>query len=199
MLGVVFDLLVNIFLKIRWEIVFNSTAPYRTRNWRIKSSMQPVHKGIKYLFAGVKTYNVELKSNGYYYRGPVIAVINANIAKYGRIMKVAPGATLNDGKIWVSVARPTNRVLAIIECLTMIIGKQHIFKKVDVFQTDRINIKFLEDIATQQDGEVYRYPRGTEIEVSVEKDALTVLKPLPSTTRRNKKKVSDSSERLLEP
>ncbi len=126
---------------------------------------------------GIPLYNVRIKAIGLEYEGPIIGMMVANIDQYARTFKIAPGAQADDGKMYVTVAKPMGFIKTFIAAMSIQIGQHHRFKQVNTFECDAIEVELNDDAYSQEDGEVYFYPRGTSFKISLEPEALNVVTP----------------------
>jgi diacylglycerol kinase family enzyme len=56
-------------------------------------------------------------------------------------------------------------------------GKHGRMSTVEMSTCESVDVDILDDLYAQEDGEVYFYPRGTKIHLSVEPQALNVIAP----------------------
>lgn len=129
------------------------------------------------MFKGIPTYNVRIKASGLEYEGPVIGMMVSNIDQYARTFKIAPGAQADDGKMYVTIAKPMSAPTTFAAAMSIQVGQHHRFKQVNVFECDAIEVELMDDAFSQEDGEVYFYPRGTTFKISLELEALNVVTP----------------------
>ncbi len=134
------------------------------------------------MFKGVPLYNVKVKAIGLEYEGPTIGIMVANISQYARTFKVAPGAQPDDGKLHVTFVKPMSMPKTFLAAMSVQLGIHDRFKKVSVFDCDEFDLELHEDMYSQEDGEVYFYPRGTSFHITLEPQALNVLVPPGSKT-----------------
>jgi diacylglycerol kinase (ATP) len=127
------------------------------------------------VFRGMNTWKVRLRAGEYTYEGDLIGAMFSNINKYGRNLLIAPGARLDDGKIYVTVAKPMSAPVALGAALSMVLGKHDRFPKVSTLCCEEADIELLDDVYSQEDGEVFLYPRGTNFHISLEHAAINVL------------------------
>lgn len=137
------------------------------------------------LFKGVPTYNVRVKAIGLEYEGPTIGIMIANIAQYARTFRIAPGAQPDDGKLHVSFVKPMSMPKTFAAAMSVQLGMHGRFEKVSVFDCEEIDLELLDDMHSQEDGEVYFYPRGTSFHITLEGQALNVLTPPASKARKS--------------
>lgn len=129
------------------------------------------------IFRGVETYDMKISFNGYERHGRLVGAMFANIEKYGHDLKIAPGARINDGRIYITLAKPMNALKAFLSGLLLVFGEHSRMSTVETLVTDEVDIEILDDIYAQEDGEVCFYPSGTRINLSLERQALNVLSP----------------------
>lgn len=129
------------------------------------------------IIKGVETYRMHISVSGFEHEGPVIGAMFSNISTYGRNFRIAPEAKLDDATIYISIARPMSGLKAFISGLLLMKGQHGRMPTVDRLSCKSANIELMDDIYAQEDGEVYLYPRGTKISLSVEPRALNVLAP----------------------
>ena len=129
------------------------------------------------LFKGVETYRVHIKANGFEYSGDLVDGIFSNINRYGRNLLIAPDARPDDGKIHIAIAKPMNAAKAFVTGLMLLKGKHGRMSTVEMSTCESVDVDILDDLYAQEDGEVYFYPRGTKIHLSVEPQALNVIAP----------------------
>jgi diacylglycerol kinase family enzyme len=127
------------------------------------------------IFKGVDTYRMKIKADTFEREGAFIGTMFSNIATYGKSLNIAPGAKINDGKLYVTVAHPMNAIHAFFAGLLVLKGQHDKSRTVDTFVCTDVEIELLDDMNAQEDGEVYAYPKGTKIHLTVEKGALNVL------------------------
>lgn len=129
------------------------------------------------LFKGVETYRVNIRADGFEYSGNLVDGIFSNINRYGRNLLVAPGAKPDDGKMHIAIAKPMNAAKVFVTGLMLLKGKHGRMSTVEMSSCESADIDILDDLYAQEDGEVYFYPRGTKIHLSVEPRALNVIAP----------------------
>lgn len=134
------------------------------------------------LFQGLETYRVVIKANGFEYRGDLVDGIFSNINRYGRNLLIAPDAKPDDGKIHITLAKPMNAAKALFTGLMLLKGKHGRMSAVETSTCESVDVEILDDLYAQEDGEVYFYPRGTNIHLSLEPQALNVIAPPSSTS-----------------
>lgn len=127
------------------------------------------------LFTGVETYRLRVKVGDYEHNGKLVQALFSNIETYGRNLQVAPGARLDDGKIYISIARPMGTIKAFVTGLMLLRGQHGRMSTVDRLECESAEIELLDDLYAQEDGEVYFYPSGTRIRLSLERQALNVM------------------------
>lgn len=137
-------------------------------------------KGVSAIFRGMDMYRMRLQSGDIIYDGKLIGVMLSNIDKYGRTFHISPGARPDDGKIHVTVVKPMGGLKSIIVAACVIPALHTRFKQVDSFTCEEVDVELFDDLYSQEDGEVFRYPRGTTFHLSLEKQALNVLAATPS-------------------
>jgi diacylglycerol kinase (ATP) len=129
------------------------------------------------IFRGVPTYDVRLKASGLEYEGPIIGVMVSNIDQYARTFKIAPGAQPDDGKLYVTLAKPMSMPKTFAAAMSIQLGLHDRFKQVSVFDCQHFEMELLDDAYSQEDGEVYFYPRGTTFNITLDNQALDVITP----------------------
>ena len=134
------------------------------------------------VFTGVDTYRVNIKAGDLEYQGPVVGIMVANIDRYGRNFVIAPGAQADDGNIYVTLVKPMGIFKTFTAGLLLLRGLHGRMPGVERYVCREAEIGLLEDVYTQEDGEVYFYPRGTRIRLTLEPKALNVLACSPTTT-----------------
>jgi diacylglycerol kinase (ATP) len=134
------------------------------------------------VFKGIPEYDVKVKASGLEYEGPVIGMMIANIEQYARTFKIAPGATPDDGLLHVVLVKPMRMPIAFIAAMLMQLGQHRRFKQVSTFTCVEADVELFDDMYSQEDGDVYFYPRGTKFHVSVEAKALDVITPLSTNS-----------------
>ncbi len=127
------------------------------------------------VFKGVDTYRMKIKADTFEASGAFVGGMFSNIEVYGRNLMIAPGAKLNDGQLYVTLARPMNAIHAFFAGLLVLKGQHSRSRMVDTHICSEVEIELLDDMNAQEDGEVYEYPRGTKIRLSLERGALNVL------------------------
>jgi len=132
-------------------------------------------KTAKLLLSEPESYLVKIKTPMLDYCGHIIGAMFSNIEKYGQNLRIAPGAKPDDGKIYMTVAKPMSTLRAFIAGLLMLKGKHTKMPGVDGYVCESANVEILDDIYAQEDGEVRFYPRGTFLDLSLEKQAINVL------------------------
>jgi len=130
---------------------------------------------------GLETYNLKIKANGFEQRARLVGAMFSNIDKYGQNLLIAPGARLDDGRIYITVVKPMSALKALIAGLLLLKGQQTRIRTVHTLTSDSAEIEVMDDIYAQEDGEVYFYPRGTKINLSLERQAINVLMPSSGT------------------
>ncbi len=129
------------------------------------------------IFKGVPTYNVRLKASGLEYEGPIIGIMVANISQYARTFRIAPGAQPDDGKLYVTLAKPMSMPKTFVAAMSIQLGMHDRFKQVNVFDCQEFEMELLDDAYSQEDGEVYFYPRGTVFHITLDNQALDIITP----------------------
>lgn len=124
---------------------------------------------------GVANYRMKVKGDTFEEDGAFVGAMFSNIATYGRNLNIAPGARIDDGKLYVTVARPMNAFYAFFAGLLVLRGQHSKARTVNTYVCSEVEIELLDDINAQEDGEVYSYPKGTTIRLSIERGALNVL------------------------
>ncbi len=131
------------------------------------------------MFKGVPTYRVKLTAIGLEYEGPTIGIMIANISQYARTFRIAPGAQPDDGKMHVVLVKPMSMPKTFIAAMSVQLGQHKRFSQVNAFTCQETDIELIDDIYTQEDGEVYFYPRGTRFHISLEPQVLNVITASP--------------------
>ncbi|MBU2687787.1 MAG: hypothetical protein KKF41_09395 [Actinobacteria bacterium] len=139
-------------------------------------------RAVVVIIRGIDMYRVKLKAGDLEYDGRLVGVFFSNIAQYGRTFKVAPGASPDDGKIHVVLAKPMSGIRALIAALMMQVGMHTRMPGVESVACDEVDVELLDDLYAQEDGEVIFYPRGTHIHLTLERQALNVLSPNSSAS-----------------
>lgn len=129
------------------------------------------------LFKGIPQYNVRLKAVGLEYEGPCIGLMIANISQYARTFKIAPGAQPDDGKLHVTIAKPMSMPKTFVVAMSIQLGMHGRFKQVNTFTCEEVELEILDDLYSQEDGEVFFFPRGSKLHISLERQALSVTTP----------------------
>jgi diacylglycerol kinase family enzyme len=129
------------------------------------------------LFKGIPEYNVRLKAVGLEYEGPCIGLMIANINQYARTFKIAPGAQPDDGKLYVTIAKPMMMPKAFLAAMSIQFGMHDRFKQVSTFTCEEVELEIMDDLYSQEDGEVFFFPRGTKLHITLERQALNVTTP----------------------
>lgn len=137
------------------------------------------------MFKGVPTYNIRLKAGGLEYEGPSIGVMVANIAQYARTFRIAPGAQPDDGKLHVTLVEGMSMPVTFAAAMSVQLGQHRRFKKVSVFDCREVELELLDDAYSQEDGEVFFYPRGTTFKITIDDQALNVVTPSRATAGRS--------------
>ncbi len=137
------------------------------------------------IFKGVPTYNIRLKASGLEYEGPVIGAMIANIAQYARTFKIAPGAQPDDGRLYVVLAKPMSMPKTFIAAMSIQFGQHHRFKQVSVFDCVQVALEVVDDVYSQEDGDVYFYPGGTRFNITLDNQALDIIMPTPTGAGRS--------------
>jgi len=106
----------------------------------------------------------------------------SNIEKYARTMTISPGARIDDGKIHMTLVKPMSGIKSIIAAVCVIPGWHQRFKQIDGLTCEEISVELLDDAFAQEDGEVVRYTRGTTFNLSIERQALSVLAASPASS-----------------
>ena len=127
------------------------------------------------LFGGIETYRMRVRMGSLEHQGPLIGIMLSNINRYGRNLLIAPGATLDDGNIYVTLVKPMNLLKTFVAGLLLLKGMHRKMPGVESYVCSEAEIELLDDVYAQEDGEVYFYPAGTRIKLSVERKALNVL------------------------
>jgi len=131
------------------------------------------------LIGGVEKYRMRIRIGSMEHRGPLIGVMFSNIDRYGRHLLIAPGAELDDGSIYVTLVKPMSVLRAFVAGLLLIKGRHRRMPGVESYVCTEAEVELLDDVFAQEDGEVYFYPRGTTIKISLERNALNVLSTTP--------------------
>ncbi|MBU4193740.1 MAG: hypothetical protein KKF66_01920, partial [Actinobacteria bacterium] len=139
-----------------------------------------LRRAVVLFFRGMDTWRVRIKTDGFEHDGQLIAAMFANINQYGRNLLIAPGAKPDDGKLYGTIARPMSTLRAFISGLLLLKGRHTRMPTVEAFSCDIADVELLDDVYTQQDGEVYFYPAGTKFHISIEPRAINVLTASPS-------------------
>lgn len=137
-------------------------------------------KGAAAIFRGMDMYRMRIESGDFQHEGHMIGVMLSNIEKYARNMTISPGAKVDDGKIHVTLVKPMSGIKSLIAAVCVIPGWHQRFKQVDSLTCDEISVELLDDAYAQEDGEVYHYPRGTTVKLSIDRQALSVLASSPA-------------------
>lgn len=132
------------------------------------------------VFRGMNVYRVKLEADGRVYEGRILDMMCSNIDKYGHDLLVAPGAKPDDGRIYICIAEEMTIFKALPAGVAMLWGLHDRFSTVKTFNCDAVKIVIEDDMYTQEDGEVYFYPRGTTFDISIEPGALNVLSASPA-------------------
>lgn len=140
-----------------------------------------VRQAVIATFTGIETYRMKIKGDTFESEGAYIGTMFSNISTYGRNLVIAPGAKINDGNLYVTIAHPMNAIHAFAAGLLVLKGQHSKSRNVDTFVCSQVEIELLDDMNAQEDGEVYAYPKGTKIRLTIEKGALNVLAaPVPT-------------------
>ena len=139
-----------------------------------------IKKGAVAIFRGMDTYHMRLQSEDNTYEGKLIGVMLSNIDKYARTFHISPGARPDDGKIHVTVVKPMSGLKSIIAAVCVMPALHTRFKQIDAFTCEDVDVELFDDLYSQEDGEVFFYPRGTRFHLSLEKQALNVLAATPA-------------------
>jgi len=139
-------------------------------------------KGAVAIFRGMDMYRMRIDSGDFHHEGHMIGIMFSNIEKYARTMTISPGAKVDDGKIHVTLVKPMSGLKTIIVAVCLIPGWHQRFKQIDGLTCDEISVELLDDAFAQEDGEVYRYTRGTTFKLSIERQALSVLASSPASS-----------------
>jgi diacylglycerol kinase (ATP) len=134
------------------------------------------------MFKGIPEYDVKVKAIGLEYEGPVIGMMVANIEQYARTFKIAPGAMPDDGLLHVVLVKPMRMPIAFVAAMLMQFGQHKRFKQVSTFTCRELDLELFDDVYSQEDGDVYFYPRGTKFRISVDPKVLDVITPLPANS-----------------
>lgn len=129
------------------------------------------------MFKGVPTYDLRLKAVGLEYEGPCIGMMISNIAQYARTFKIAPGAQPDDGRLHVVLVERMSMPRTFVAAMSVQLGQHHRFRNVNVFQCQELELELLDDVYSQEDGEVFFYPRSTKFKISLEPRTLNVIAP----------------------
>jgi diacylglycerol kinase (ATP) len=131
--------------------------------------------GAHAIFRGMDMYRMRIKAGDVEYEGKVIGIMLSNVESYGQNFKIAPGARPDDGKIHVSIVKPMSGIKSLIAATCLIWGWHLKFKQIDGLTCEEATVELLDDAWTQEDGEVYFYPRGTIFHLGIERQVLNVL------------------------
>ena len=126
-------------------------------------------------FKGTPTWRLRIKTDEFEHEGNLIATMFANINRYGQNLLIAPGAEPDDGRLYGTIAKPMSVAVAFVAGLLLLKGKHTRMPAVEAFNCESADVEVLDDVFTQEDGEVYFYPAGTRFHVSVEPKAINVL------------------------
>jgi diacylglycerol kinase (ATP) len=105
---------------------------------------------------------------------PTILAAFANTSTYGRGMKIAPGAKLDDGLLDVCVVGGMNLFELFCMFPTVYSGRHLRIKQVEYFQASRLRVETESPLDVYADGE---YICRTPVEVGVARAALRVVTP----------------------
>ena len=133
------------------------------------------------IFKGMDVYRVKITTDSFEYRGKLMGLIAANISKYARSFKIAPGAKPDDGKLYMTVIKPMSGIKSLVAALSVTWGLHSRFKAVHTFTCENAEIELMDDIYAQEDGEVILYPSGTRFRISIERGAINVLSGHPDS------------------
>lgn len=135
------------------------------------------------LFKGMDYYRMRVKIDDFEYEGQLLDAVFTNIETYGQNFKWAPGASVDDGFIHVILVKPMGTVRAVFNSLLILKGLHTRLSRFIIMKCNEAEVELLDDVYTQEDGEVFFYPSGTKIKLSIEKNALSV--PVRVPTRLN--------------
>ena len=105
---------------------------------------------------------------------PTLLAAFANTSTYGGGMKIAPGATMDDGLLDVCVIGGVDPFKLACMFPTVYFGRHLRIREVQYFQAARLRVETETPLDIYADGE---YVCQTPAEVSIQRDALRVLTP----------------------
>jgi diacylglycerol kinase family enzyme len=107
----------------------------------------------------------------------------ANISQYARTFRIAPGAEPDDGLLHVVLVKPMGAPKAFIAAMSMQLGQHRRFRQVSTFTCREVEVELMDDMYSQEDGEVYFYPEGTKFHISLDPQVLDVVTPSKAGSR----------------
>jgi len=129
------------------------------------------------VFKGIPRYEVRVKASGLEYEGSIIGMMIANINQYARTFRIAPGAEPDDGLLHVVLVKPMGAPKAFIAAMSMQLGQHRRFRQVSTFTCREVEVELMDDMYSQEDGDVYFYPEGTKFHISLDPQVLDVVTP----------------------
>ncbi|MDD5747652.1 MAG: diacylglycerol kinase family protein [Actinomycetota bacterium] len=140
-----------------------------------------IKRAIQLIFKEPETYLLRIKTPSLEQYGHFFDVLLSKIDRYGQNLHVAPGAKLDDGKIYITIGKPMSTIKAFLTVMLLLKGLHTKMPGIEFFVTESAEIEILDDVYAQEDGEVRFYPHETKIYLSVERKALEVLSPAESS------------------
>jgi len=147
------------------------------------------HKKIKllaYVYVGTRMALIErmtnssrlmhIESDNGVYDGKFLLAVFGNAPLYGRFVYWMPDARMDDGILNMSALRPLSPIPAYYMFLRCF-SKEYRNKKITYDASTRFLLEVKEEAYMQVDGEVYKYPAGETLDISVERSALRVRLP----------------------
>ncbi len=140
------------------------------------------HRGFfRYLILAVKEYfrytspKVKIEYDGKQEDREVFVLNCANIKQLGNNAYIAPRADVRDGKLNVTLIKPMGVFAGVRTGLTLFLKQINRIKYTETFECEKLKLELPPETPFHYDGEPIRI--GTEVEIEVVKQGLTVIVP----------------------
>lgn len=148
--------------------------------------------GVRLAMGKMPLYRMKVRSSGLEFDGKLVAILISKIDQYGRSFKVAPGAKLDDGKLYVTLMSEAGLAKTLLGTGLLLFGKHGSLKSISRFECTELELEIWDDAYSQENGDVFLYPSGTKLRISVEPQAINVFAP-ESSLNGVKRKASPRS------
>lgn len=128
---------------------------------------------LKEIIVKIPLFKLEIKGNGIDLEEKVVLAAVSNGSSYGAIFKIAPKATLNDGKLDLCLIKSVGRIRALFDIYQVIKGTHIHLPEVKMLKASSLTISSPQPLPYLVDGEVFEPEQ--EYKISVFKKAIRVL------------------------